>query len=99
MAIFMVAEMAGAILALRGRGVLAHVLRENVARLEALHHQRANIADHGREPVALFESVRGAYGDRLLPEARVDPADDLILPMQPRETLFKLAIEPHEIIE
>ena len=55
--IFQVAEVAGAVFAERGRSVFRHVLRENVARRNAFHEQRADIADHRREPVFRFCSA------------------------------------------
>ena len=53
---FEIAEMAGAVFALGGRSEFGHVLSENVARRNAFDEQRADIADHGRHPVASFRA-------------------------------------------
>ncbi len=78
---------------------LRHVLREDVARLEALHQQRADVADHRRDPVARLERVRGADRNRFLPEARIEAADDFVLAEQAHHALFELAVELHEVIQ
>ena len=67
--IFQIAEVAGAVLALGRRIVFRHVLREDVARRNALHQQRADVADHRREPVFFLERVRRADRNGFLAEA------------------------------
>ena len=71
MEIVEIAEMAGAVFAFGGRSVLGHVLRENVAGRDAFHEQRADVADHGREPVLFFQGVGGADGNGFLAQAGV----------------------------
>jgi len=97
--IFEVAEMTGAIFAFGGRSVLSHVLGENIAGRNAFDEQRANIADHGRHPVALFESVGGADGDAFLAEAGIEATHDLVLAEEPRHGVFDFAIEAHVVVE
>ncbi len=94
-----IAKVAGAVLALCGRSVFGHVLGENVAGLESLHKQRADVANHGRQPIAGLERVGCADRDRLLAEARIDAADDFVLAEQLYEAVFEPAIEQHEVVE
>ena len=97
--LFQVAEVAGAVLALRGRSVFRHVLRENVARRKAFHQQRADVADHGRKPVARFERVGAAHRNRFLSQARIEAADDFVLPEEAHDAVFELPVELHEVIQ
>ncbi len=64
-----------------------------------LTSKRADIADHGRDPVALFESGAGADRNGFLAEAGIQTADDFILAEQADHALFELAIELHEVIQ
>src|SRR5216684_5519294 len=98
MARFQVAEMAGAILALRWRRVARHVLRHHVARLETPDEERADISDHRRDPVTWSERVGRAHGNRLLPQAGIQTADDFILAEQSHHLLLELAVQTHEVI-
>src|SRR5208282_4530220 len=75
------------------------VLREDVARLEPLHQKRADIANHGSQPIARLERVRAAHRNRFLPQARIQPAHDLVLPEEPHHALLELPVELHEIIK
>ena len=94
-----VAEVAGAVFAQGWRGVLGHVLGQDVARLEALHQERADIADHRRQPVPRLECVRGAHGDSLLPEAGVESPDNFVLPEQSHHLLLERAVQLHVVVE
>ena len=96
---FQIAEMAGAVFAERGRSVFGHVLGEDVARLEALYQQRADIADHRSEPVFRLERVGRAYRNRFLPEAGIKSADDFVLAEEADHAVFELAIELHVVVE
>jgi hypothetical protein len=49
-----IAKVAGAVFAFCGRGVLGHVLGENIARRDAFYEERADVADHWSHPVAPF---------------------------------------------
>ena len=86
-------------LPLCGRGVLGHVLRENVARRDALDEESTDVADHRSHPVALFKRVGGADGDGFLAEAGVEAADDFVLAEEPRHGVFHFTIEPHVVVE
>jgi hypothetical protein len=96
---FEVAEVAGAVLALRGRSEFRHVLRENVARLETLYEQRTDIADHGGEPVARFERVGRADRHGFLAERGIDAADDFVLAEERDEAVFEPPVELHVVVE
>ena len=76
-----------------------HVLRENVARLEAAHQQRADVADHRRDPVARAQRVGRAYGNGFLPQAAVQAADDFVLPEQAHQQFLERAVEPQVVVE
>src|ERR1700688_3930446 len=91
--------MAGAVFAQRRRREFPHLLRENVARGYAFYQQRADIADHGSDPVAFFQGVAGADGDSFLAEAGIEAADNFILAEKADHALFELAIELHVVIE
>src|SRR5271168_1129988 len=91
--------MAGAVFAQRGRSEFRHVLSEDVARRDAFYQQRADIADHGRDPVAFFQGVAGADGDGFLAEARIEAADDFILAEEADHALFELAIKLHVVVK
>src|SRR6202048_212876 len=91
--------MAGAVLALGGRIVLGHVLHENVARRHALDEQRADVANHGREPVFLFERIGAAHGNGFLTEAGVQTADDFILAEELDHGVFYRAVEAHVVVQ
>src|SRR5580693_7984191 len=91
--------MAGAVFAQRGRSEFRHVLGEDVARRDAFYQQRADVADHGGDPVAFFQSVAGADGNRFLAKAGVEAADNFILSEETDHALFELAIELHVIVE
>ena len=97
--IFEVAEVAGAVFAERGRSVLGHVLGEDVARWNAFDQQRADVADHGREPVCFLEGVGGADGNGFLAEAGVQAADDFVLAEELGHGVFDLAVEAHVVVE
>ena len=75
------------------------MLRENVARLEAAHQQRADIADHRRDPVVRPQRIRRADGDGFLPQAAIEAAEDLVLPEQARQQLFERAVQPQVVVE
>ena len=96
---FQVAEMAGAVFALRRRSEFRHVLGEDVARRDAFDEQRADIADHGRDPVAFLEGVAGADRNGFLAETGIEAADNFILAEQADHALFELTIELHVIVE
>src|SRR5579863_122118 len=91
--------MAGAVFAQRRRGEFGHVLGEDVARWDAFYEQRADIADHGSDPVAFFQGVAGADGNCFLAETGIEAADDFILAEEADHALFELAIELHVIVE
>src|ERR1700693_6453493 len=91
--------MAGAIFAERGRGVVGHGLRENVAGRAPLYEGPANIANHRRQPVFFLEGVRRAYGDTFLAEARIQAADNFILPEELDHGVFNGAIEAHVVVQ
>ena len=99
MADFQVAEMAGAVFALRGRSEFRHMLREDISRRDAFYQQRADIADHGRDPIAFFQGVAGADGDGFLAEAGIEAADNFILAEEANHALFELAVELHVVVE
>jgi len=65
----------------------------------ALHQQRSDVADHRRHPVALFQRVRRPHRNRFLSQAGVQPADNLVLPEQPRHGLFDLAVQAHVVVK
>src|SRR6266436_4714602 len=94
-----VAEVAGAVLALGGRIVLGHVLHEDVARRNAFDEQRADVADHGREPVFLLESIRAAHGNGFLTETGVQSADDFVLAEELDHGVFHGAVEAHVVVQ
>ena len=94
-----VAKMAGAILALGRRSVFRHVLSKDVARRNALDQQRANIANHGRDPIAFFHGEAGAHRYCFLPEARIQTADNFVLPEQAHHAFFQLPVELHVVIQ
>ena len=96
---FQFAEMAGAILAECRRSVARHVLRQNVARLKTAHQQRADIADHGRDPVAGAQCVGSADRDRFLAKTGIESANDLVLPEQTHHLFFKVPVEPHVVVQ
>ena len=99
MQIFQVTEMAGAILAARRRRIFGHVLGENIARRHALYQQRADIADHGGEPVFLFERIRRAHGNGFLALARIQPAHNLVLAEELDHGVFHGAIQAHVVVQ
>ena len=96
---FQVAEVAGAVFALGRRSIFRHVLGENVARRDAFYQQRADIADHRRDPIAFFQGIAGADGDGFLAQTGIEAADNFILAEQAHHALFELAIELHVIVE
>src|SRR5271156_3331460 len=91
--------MAGAVFAQRGRSEFRHVLGEDVTRGDALYEQRADVADHGSDPIAFFQGVAGANGDCFLSEAGIEAADNFILAEEADHALFELAIQLHVVVE
>src|SRR5580693_4471799 len=91
--------MAGAIFAQRRRSEFRHVLGEDVARGDAFHEQRADVANHGSDPVAFFQGVAGADGDGFLAEAGIKAADNFILAEEADHSLFELAVQLHVVVE
>jgi hypothetical protein len=94
-----VAEMTRAVFALGRRSVLGHMLREDVPGRDAFDEERADIADHGRHPVAFFEGVGAADGDGFLAKAGVKAAHDFVLAEKAGHGLFDFAIEAHVVVE
>src|SRR4029077_18687886 len=97
--IVQVAEVAGALFALGGRIVFGHVLHEDVARWHAFDEQRADVADHGRQPVFLLEGVGGGDGNCLLSQTGVEPADNFVLAEELGHGVFDGAGQPHVVIQ
>ena len=97
--VFQVAKVAGAVSPFGRRIVLRHVLHENVARRHTLHQERPDVANHGRDPVFLFQRVACSDGNRFLPEAGVKPADNFVLPEELDHGVFHGAVQPHVVIQ
>src|SRR6202035_5241182 len=97
--VFQIAKMAGAILAARWRSVLGHVLSENIAWRNTFDQQRANIANHGRQPIFLFECVRGANGNAFLAFARIQAAHNFVLAEKLHHGVFHGAVQAHVVIQ
>src|ERR1700722_7375585 len=91
--------MAGAVFAFGGRSKFRHVLGENVAGRNAFYEQGADVANHGRDPIALLESGTSADRNSFLTQAGIETADDFVLAEEADHALFELAIELHEIIQ
>ena len=96
---FEIPEMASAVFALGGRSEFSHMLSKNVARRNTFDEERADIANHGRHPVLLFECVSAANGDGFLTEAGVEAADNFVLAEEAGHGVFDLAIEAHVVVE
>src|SRR5215471_1507547 len=79
--------------------LVGDVLREDVARWNALHQQCANVADHRRHPVFFLERVGAADGDGLLAEAGIKAADNFVLAEEARHGVLDLAVKAHEVIK
>ena len=94
-----IAEVGGAVLAAGGRARLGGVLHQDVARAVAFDQHRAQVADHGRNPVALFERVGGADRGGFLPQRAIDSAHDLVLAEHDRQQVFQLAVELHPVVQ
>src|SRR5580704_6912394 len=94
-----VRKMAGAVFAVRRRSGARHVLREDVARRNSFDEQRADIANHRREPIVRLQRGSRTNRDRLLAEARIKPTDDFALPEEAFEARFELAIELEKVIK
>ena len=75
------------------------MLRKNIAWRDALDQQRANVADHGRQPVFLFEGVRGADGDAFLAQAGIESAHDFVLAEEFHHGVFDGAVEAHVVVQ
>ena len=74
-------------------------ITEHRNRRNALDQQRANIANHGRDPVAFFHGEAGAHRYCFLPEARIQTADNFVLPEQAHHAFFQLPVELHVVIQ
>ena len=57
--------------------------------LKSAHEQRADIANHGRDPVARLQSVGGADRNGFLAEAGINSADNLVLAEESDEPLLE----------
>jgi len=80
MADFQIAEMAGAVLPSVGEVYLANVLRENVARLETLYHERARYCGSSERASRAFrERTRSRRRWGFLPETRIQAAHNFVL--------------------
>src|SRR6476620_1466623 len=65
-----------------------HVLREDVARLNALHEHRAKVTNQRRNEILRLESVCTANRSRFLSQRTKDTADDLGLTVKINEPFF-----------
>src|SRR5215469_11708498 len=75
------------------------MLGEDVARWNAFDKQRANVADHGSDPVLFLKRVGRADRNRFLPEAGVQAAHDFVLAEELGHGVFYSAIEAHVVVE
>ncbi len=53
----------------------------------------------GRDEIARLQRRADAGDDRLLPRARVDAAENLVLAMEPRDPLLEGADQLHPVVE
>ena len=87
------------ILAAREPGFLAHQLRHQPSRVDAAHQENPEVAMERRHQVALQQRGADAGDDRLLAGARVDSAENFVLPVKPRDAIFKAADQLHPVIK
>src|SRR5690348_9886850 len=78
---------------------LGHVLHHHVAGLEPAYQQRALIADHWPNPIAVAQGISRRTRAALLAKAQVDAADNFLLFEQVLQSLLHLSIEQHVAID
>ena len=77
----------------------AHVLAEDACRSDAADHVRGEVAVQDAEPVVAVHRPRGAGADGLPPEAVVERAGDLALPVEHHRALLDAAHGEHRAQE
>ncbi len=93
------AEMRVEILASGRSAGAGHVLHGHVARSIALHQHRAQVADQRSHDVLLLEREDRADRLRLLTQAAVEPAHDLVLAVEVDQPLLQAPREQHPAVE